>query len=75
MVLVSSAQTLQRISGKTEYYEKIIQDIIKDMITLHYKEEYKCVLENVFPDGSILDNPTGRTINPGYPIEFNESRG
>lgn len=50
MVLVSSAQTLQRISGKTEYYEKIIQDIIKDMITLHYKEEYKCVLENVFPD-------------------------
>ena len=75
MVLVSSEQTLQRISGKTEHYEKIIQDIIKDMITLHYKEEYKCVLENVLPDGSILDNPTGRTINPGYPIEFNESRG
>ena len=69
MVLVSSAQTLQRISGKTEHYEKIIQDIIKDMITLHYKEEYKCVLENVFPDGSILDNPTGRTINPGHSIE------
>ena len=39
------------------------------MITLHYKEEYKCVLENVFPDGSILDNPTGRTINPGHCIE------
>lgn len=69
MVLVSSAQTLQRISGKTEHYEKIIQDIIKDMITLHYKEEYKCVLENVYTDGSILDNPTGRTINPGHSIE------
>lgn len=69
MVLVSSAQTLQRISGKTEHYEKIIRDIIKDMITLHYKEEYKCVLENVFTDGSILDNPTGRTINPGHSIE------
>lgn len=69
MVLVSSAQTLQRISGKTAYYEKIIQDIISDMITLHYKEEYKCVLENVYSDGSILDNPTGRTINPGHSIE------
>ena len=69
MVLVSSAQTLQRISGKTEHYEKIIRDIIKDMITLHYKEEYKCVLENVFTDGSILDNLTGRTINPGHSIE------
>ena len=69
MVLVSSAQTLQRITGKAEYYEEIIQDIISDMITLHYKEEYKCVLENVLYDGSILDNPTGRTINPGHCIE------
>jgi N-acylglucosamine 2-epimerase len=39
------------------------------MITLHYKEEYKCVLENVGLDGSILDNPAGRTINPGHSIE------
>ncbi len=69
MVLVSSAQTLKRITGKTEYYEKIIQSIISDMISLHYKEEYKCVLENVKLDGSILDNPTGRTINPGHCIE------
>lgn len=69
MVLVSSAQTLKRITGKTEKYEPIIQDIVKDMITLHYKEEHKCVLENVYPDGGILDNPTGRTINPGHCIE------
>lgn len=41
MVLVSSAQTLQRITGKSEYYEEKIQDIISDIITLHYKEEYK----------------------------------
>lgn len=69
MVLVSSAQTLKRITGKMEKYEPIIQDIVKDMITLHYKEEHKCVLENVYPDGGILDNPTGRTINPGHCIE------
>jgi len=69
MVLVSSAQTLRRISGKTEYYDKIIKEIVKDMIELHYKEDLKCVLENVLPDGSILDNPTGRTLNPGHCIE------
>ena len=69
MVLVSSAQTLKRITGKTEKYEAIIQDVVKDMLTLHYKEEHKCVLENVGLDGSILDNPTGRTINPGHCIE------
>lgn len=69
MVLVSSAQTLRRISGNKEKYDPIIRDIINDMITLHYKEEYKCVLENVMLDGSILDNPTGRCINPGHCIE------
>lgn len=70
MVLVSSAQTLRRIDGtRNEYYDAIIKKIIGDMIDLHYKEEYKCVLENVNLDGSILDNPTGRTINPGHSIE------
>lgn len=69
MVLVSSAETLRRITGKKEYYDKIIKSVIEDMIDLHYKEDLKCVLENVKPDGSILDNPTGRTINPGHCIE------
>lgn len=69
MVLVSSAQTLRRISGNTAKYDAIIASIVGDMISLHYKPEYRCVLENVLPDGGILDNPTGRTINPGHCIE------
>ena len=69
MVLVSSAQTLRRVSGKHEHYDKIIGEIVHDMISLHYKEEHKCVLETVGLDGSILDNPAGRTINPGHSIE------
>ena len=69
MVLVSSAQTLRRISGKHEYYDKIIDKVIDDMISLHYKEDLKCVLETVYTDGTILNNPTGRTINPGHTIE------
>ena len=60
MVLVSSAQTLRRVSGKDEYYGKIINKIVDDMISLHYKEEYKCVLETVYTNG---------TINPGHSIE------
>jgi len=70
MVLVSSAQTLRRLDPeKHAYYDEIIQSIIADMMNLHYKEEYKCMLENVAPDGSIIDNPAGRTINPGHSIE------
>jgi len=70
MVLVSCAQTLRRVNpAKEAYYDEVIENIIHDMITLHYKEEHKCVLENVGMDGSILNNPTGRTINPGHSIE------
>lgn len=69
MVLVSSAQTLRRISKNHIKYDSIIKGIIDDMINLHYKEEHKCVLENVGFDGTILDNPTGRCINPGHSIE------
>ena len=69
MVLVSSAQTLRRITGKHAYYDEIINKIVDDMIKLHYKEDLKCVLETVYADGSILDNPVGRTINPGHSIE------
>lgn len=70
MVLVSSAQTMRRVdSERKEYYDEVIIDVINDMLSLHYKEDLKCVLENVNLDGSILDNPTGRTINPGHTIE------
>ena len=44
MVLVSCAQTLRRISGKYAHYDAIIDKIVDDMITLHYKEDLKCVL-------------------------------
>ncbi len=69
MVLVSSAQTLRRITGNYEYYDNVIKQIVADMMNLHYKEELKCVLETVYTDGSILDTPAGRTINPGHTIE------
>ena len=70
MVLVSSAQTMRRADpDNKDYYNLVIKTVIGDMINLHYKEDLKCVLENVLPDGSILDNPTGRTINPGHTIE------
>lgn len=70
MVLVSSAQTLRRANpDRKDYYDKVINDVINDMMTFHYKEDLKCVLENVGLDGAIFDNPAGRTINPGHSIE------
>ena len=70
MVLVSSAQTMLRIDPENaDYYNRAIDRVIDDMLQLHYKPEHKCMLENVHLNGDILDNPTGRTINPGHCIE------
>ncbi len=70
MVIVSSAQTLRKANpNKKEYYDSVIRSVIDDIITLHYKEDLKCVLETVYADGGILNNPTGRTVNPGHTIE------
>lgn len=70
MVLVSSAQTMRRIDPEmAAYYDSAIDRVTDDMLRLHYKEDRRCVLETVYPDGRILDDPTGRTINPGHSIE------
>lgn len=70
MVLVSTAQTLRRANpDKKEYYDGVIAAIINDMLSLHYKEELHCVLETVYANGDILDNPVGRTVNLGHSIE------
>lgn len=70
MVLISSAQILRRCDPiRAAYYNAIIQEVIKTLLTLHYHPELHCVLENVLRDGSYADTPTGRTVNPGHSCE------
>lgn len=70
MVLVSSAQLLRRCDPeKADYYSEITRQMASDIFTYHYKVDKECVLETVLSDGSFLDNPAGRTVNPGHSIE------
>lgn len=70
MVLINAAQALRRADpARAAYYDACAARVIEDILTLHYKEKQGCVLETVGRDGSILDNPTGRTLNPGHCIE------
>lgn len=69
MVLISSSQILRKISGNTEKYNAVNDKILHDIFTLHYKEDLHCVLETVLSDGSLLDTPAGRTVNPGHSFE------
>ncbi len=53
---------------RAEHYEKEIDGYLKDMKAFIHPE-CKCAFENVAPDGSRLEGPRGRLVNPGHSIE------
>ncbi|MBQ9964180.1 MAG: AGE family epimerase/isomerase [Clostridia bacterium] len=70
MVMLSIGQQLRRcMPEKEEKFAKAVKGFVEDMLKYHYQPELQCNLENVLPDGSHVDNPAGRTINPGHTCE------
>ena len=70
MVLVSCAQTLRRCDpARAQYYTAVADEMAGVITKRHYKPELGCVLETVGPDGTFIDTPAGRTINPGHSTE------
>ena len=68
MIMMNTAQQLRETIGDKRCDEWIniwIKEIEKDFV----KDDIKCVMEQVAPDGSIIDHVDGRTLNPGHAIE------
>lgn len=68
MILINTAQQLRDTIGDPrcdEWIAKWIAEIENDFV----KHDIKCVMEQVAPDGSILDHIDGRVIAPGHAIE------
>lgn len=68
MILMNTAQQLRETIGDErcdEWISKWIAEIEKDFV----KDDLRCVMEQVAPDGSIIDHIDGRTLNPGHAIE------
>ena len=64
MIMLTTAHVLRKINK--EKYDAIAAQMTKDVL-LHFTD--KGMLENVFPDGSFCDMPTGRIVNPGHSLE------
>ncbi|WP_132052616.1 AGE family epimerase/isomerase [Pseudocnuella soli] len=68
MIMINTAQQLRatieddRCDG---WIAKWIAEIERDFV----KDDIQCVMEQVAPDGSIIDHIDGRTLNPGHAIE------
>lgn len=68
MIMMNTAQQLRDTIGDPrcdEWISRWIHEIETDFI----KDDIKCVMEQVAPDGSIIDHIDGRTLNPGHAIE------
>jgi len=68
MIMMNTAQQLRETIGYgpcDEWISKWIQEIE----TYFVKDDIQCVMEQVAPDGSIIDHIDGRTLNPGHAIE------
>jgi N-acylglucosamine 2-epimerase len=68
MIMMNTAQQLRSTIGDDrcdEWISKWIAEIERDFV----KDDIQCVMEQVAPDGSIIDHIDGRTLNPGHAIE------
>jgi N-acylglucosamine 2-epimerase len=68
MIMINTAQQLRETIGDLrcdEWIGKWIKEIESDFV----KDDIECVMEQVAPDGSIIDHIDGRTLNPGHAME------
>jgi N-acylglucosamine 2-epimerase len=68
MIMMNTAQQLRETIGDPRCDEWIMK-WIKEIEQYFVKDDIKCVMEQVAPDGTIVDHVDGRTLNPGHAIE------
>jgi len=68
MIMINTAQQVRENIGDDrcdEWIAKWIAEIERDFV----KDDIRCVMEQVSPEGEIIDHIDGRTLNPGHAIE------
>ena len=68
MIMMNTAQQLRETIGDSRC-DEWIEKWIKEIETFFVKDDIQCVMEQVAPDGSIINHIDGRTLNPGHAIE------
>ena len=68
MIMMNTAQQLRETIGDLRC-DEYITEWINEIETYFVKDDIQCVMEQVAPDGSIIDHVDGRTLNPGHAIE------
>jgi N-acylglucosamine 2-epimerase len=69
MITIVTAQELRLNLGPDPLWESWIDRCVDDIDRLFVNRDRLVVLENVAPDGSLVDHFDGRILNPGHSIE------
>lgn len=71
MIFLNITSVLKRVDNSNlAEYNKYSQECTDAIFKYHFKEDLKCTLESVGPDGEVMDKVTaGRVVNPGHDIE------
>lgn len=65
MILCNLSLILEEVVG-TETIDKMVPELVDDIMTNFLIKDKNIILENVYPDGSFCDSFEGRSINPGH---------
>jgi len=68
MIMMNVAQQMREIDQDPRY-DEMISECIEIITTMFIKPEKKALLETVDADGSFVDTPEGRFLNPGHSME------
>ncbi len=68
MIMINTAQQIRETIGD-ERCDAYIEKWINEIKTNFVKDDIRCVMEQVAPNGDIIDHIDGRTLNPGHAIE------
>lgn len=69
MIISCTSILMRKLGGDTSLYDRTIANCFKEVYSTFMNYEKKALLEIVNADGSFLETPEGRTINPGHSIE------
>ena len=71
MILINVLSELRKACPeKEEWCNRYISNLVEEIEKYFVKDDLKCILESVAPDGTFIkDHNFGRIINPGHAIE------
>lgn len=68
MILLATAQVIRQVDDRP-IYDETIDGSLHEVFDHFCKPELKALLENVGPNGEVLEGPEGRSVLPGHAIE------